>query len=533
MPMAGVGQLLAEIERMRALLAEQEAALAQREAQLAQKEATIAEQSEQIAALKEANELLAQKLELLRHKLFGRKNERYTGNEAIEAQQVPQTPAPPPRLPRPEPDADTEQPQTKPGKEGNKPKRRNLEQLDELPLREMPCPRDKDAVCEGCGGELTDIGAVVSWRLEWVAGHFERIRVCRDKCVCKNCPEQGVLVAPEPSFAIRYGLPGNGLLAKVGVDKFADRITLNLQKERFARIGVPISTSTLSGWVKQTADYVRPIALAIHARLMRGSWLQGDDTGFPVQDGTDGQLRKGRLWAYTDQQEVAYQFTDDKSGRGPADFLSEFAGHLLLFDGGSEFNLASRELDITRGGCWSHLRRYFFDARHYHPLEAHLALGTIRDLFELEASCWGGPPEVIREVRSRDAKPLVDGLFEWIRGMSKTVRPSSLLGEAVRYALNQESKLRTFLSHPELPMHNNRSELSLRGPVVGRKAWLFAGSQGGAEAAATMFTLMGSCMLQGIDPYAYLFDVLNRLADHPASRVEELTPLRWRLAREA
>jgi transposase len=139
----------------------------------------------------------------------------------------------------------------------------------------------------------------------------------------------------------------------------------------------------------------------------------------------------------------------------------------------------------------------------------------------------------VQEVRQRDARPLVDGLFTWVRAISTTVRPSSLLGEAVTYATNQEASLRVFLERPELPIHNNLSELQLRGPVVGRKTWLFAGSEGGARAAASFFTLVGSCMLQGIDPWAYLFDLLNRLPDHPASRIDELTPLGWRRAREA
>lgn len=532
--MTGVGQLIEEVERLRALLAE-------RDARLAQQHQQISEQSGQIAALKESNEELARRLELMRNKLFGRKNERFVPDSQDQdlLPFVPNMPNPPPRLPQPE--TETEEGEgtdgnttTKPNKKGRgKQKRRDLSEMNHLPMREVPCPRDPDASCNKCGGELKDIGVAVSWRLEWVPGHFERLKVTRQKCACPHCPSEGVLIAPEPSFAIRYGLPGNGLLAQVMVDKFADRIPLNLQKQRMERLGVSVATSTMSGWVAQTAKLLRPLAERLHARLMASSWLQGDDTGFPVQDGTDGALRKARLWAVTDQKEVSYIVTDDKSGMGPSSFLADFQGHLLLFDGGSEFNLAVREHDVERGGCWSHLRRYFFEARLYHPVEAKLALGTIRDLFEIEASIWKEDIEKRREVRSRDATPLVDGLFSWVRGISTTVRPKSLLGEAVTYALNQRERMELFLSHPELPMHNNRSELALRGPVAGRKAWLFAGSEGGAQAAATMFTLVGSCMMQGIDPWAYLCDVLNRLPDHPASRLDELTPLGWRLAREA
>ena len=259
----------------------------------------------------------------------------------------------------------------------------------------------------------------------------------------------------------------------------------------------------------------------------------GDDTGFPVQDGCDGALRKGRLWAFTDQAQVFYAFTATKEGIYPAELLEGFQGELLLVDGGSEFNKVVRDQDLSRGGCWSHLRTYFFHARHHHPVEAALALGTIRDLFALEKTLRGRPPEEIRAARQERAKPLIDGFFRWVKALSSTVRPKSKLGKATTYARNQKAALRLHLEHGDLPMHNNLSELMLRQAVVGRKNWLFARSEGGADAAATIYTLVGSCMLQGIDPHEYLVDILTRLPDYPSTRVNELTPQAWRLAREA
>ncbi len=161
-----------------------------------------------------------------------------------------------------------------------------------------------------------------------------------------------------------------------------------------------------------------------------------------------------------------------------------------------------------------------------------MALGTIRDLFAVEDGLAGADLDTTRQVRQRDSRPLVEGLFDWILGVRLATRPGSLLGEALTYAANGGEFFRRFLDHPELPMHNNRSELALPGPVVGRKQRLFAGSEGGAIAGATMFTLTGSCMMQGIDPWTYLTDVLGRLADHPVNRLHELTPLGWRLARD-
>ena len=252
----------------------------------------------------------------------------------------------------------------------------------------------------------------------------------------------------------------------------------------------------------------------------------------PVQDGGDGKLRKGRMWAFTDQDQVFYAFTGSKDGEHPARLLKGYQGRLLLVDGGSEFNQAVRELGLERAGCWSHLRTYFFKALSHHPDEAALALGTIRDLFMIERDIWGRDPGAILAERQARSRPLVDGFFDWVKGMSQITRPKSILGDALRYARNQESQLRLFLEHGELPIHNNLSELMLRQEVVGRKNWLFARSEGGAHAAATLYTLIGSCSLQGIDPWVYLRDVLDRLMDHPVSRIAELTPKRWRLAKE-
>lgn len=512
----GIGRVLEENARLRELVADQERLLAEKAQQL---EAVIA-----------SNEELSRRLALLREKTFGRKNERYVAGDSLMLP-FDAMPPPPPRVPVAD-IGERESPAPAASKPKEKPRRRDVSDLTTLPSRPLRCRRDPAVTCNRCGGDLKTIGDDVSWRIDWVPGHFERLEVRREKCACPKCPGEGVLIAPEPPFALPRALCGNRLLARVIVDKHLDRAPLNLQAKRMAREGFEVSTAVLSNWVLEAAKLLERVAKAIDERLLSQPWLQGDDTGFPVQDGTDGHLRKGRLWCYTDQQEVRYHFSDTKGGKNPAKFLADFDGSALLVDCGSEFNQVVRERGVARAGCWSHLRRYFFDARLHHPIEAHLVLGTIRDLFAIERSLAGATLEAIHEVRQRDSKPLVDGLFSWIAGLSQTVRPKSGLGDAIRYARNHESEFRLFLNRADLPMHNNLSELQLRGPVVGRKAWLFAGSEGGAHAAATMFTLMGSCILQGIDPMQWLVDVLDRLPDHPAHRVHELTPLNWRLAQE-
>ena len=524
----GIARIIAENEQLRQELATQKALLAERDAQ--------------IAALKISNEDLAQRLELLRIKASERRNQRYIEDPAAIPLPLTFTPTPPPpRLPEseptpeptpePAPTADAEKPKAK---EKKRSQRRDLSQPSQRPVRKLACKVDPKAACKKCGGILKVFGTSHAYRVEWVPGHFETLDIERERCACPNCPSEGVLVAPPPDFALPKAMCGNGLLAKVLVDKFADRIPLNLQVERMRREGEVFSVATLCDWILLAAGekLLGRIAKAIGDRLMAGSWVQVDDTGYPVQDGLDGKLRKGRLWAITDQQEVWYQFTDTKEGIHPADFLENFKGKLLLVDGGSEFNLVVDKKELLRAGCWSHLRSYFFDARHHYPNEARLALGTLRDLFSIEAGLVGASHETILDVRQRDSRPLVEGFFNWVVGIRREARPTSLLGAALTYAVNGRENFERFLAHPELPMHNNRAELALRGPVCGRKAWLFAGSEGGAKAGATLFTLLNSCKMQGIDPWVYLADVLSRIQHHPVNQIHLLTPLHWRLARE-
>jgi transposase len=519
----GLATILAENHRLRQQVAEQELCLAQQAESLAELKAKVEE-------LIASNEDLAQRLELLRLKSAGRKNERDLDDKIIPLPFPNPVLTPPPRLPGKEnKEEEEEEKESKP----QKPRiRRNLAENSTLSKRKVECKVAPSASCQKCGGALKVFGTSTSYRLEWVPGHFETLVVERERCACPSCPSEGVMVAPDPGFALPRALCGNGLLARVLVDKFADRIPLNLQAKRMQREGLEISVSTLCDWVCGGARFLRPIVEAIRTRLMAGAWGQVDDTGLPVQDGVDGHLRKGRLWAFTDQKEVLYTFTGTKEGKHPATFLSTFQGKVLLADRGSEFNQVVLKKDLERAACWSHLRRYFFDCRTFHPAETKLALGTIRDLFSLEDGLVGAPLEVIRETRQRESRPLVEGLFAWMMGLSQSTRPKSLLGAALQYGLNGKEEFEVFLRRPEIPMHNNRSELALRGPVVGRKQWLFAGSEGGALAAADLFTVVESCVMQAIDCEEYLTDIFGRLDRHPVNRVHELTPLYWRLSRE-
>jgi transposase len=555
--MSGLGEILAENSRLRddlrqlgeasrQTLRQKDETLRQKDETLRQKDETLRQKDEVIEtqaveltktaamleALKAQAEELARQLELIKLKVRGPASQRFIPDEQ-DVLPFPGDIEPPPRAPKPEPDdqangAKTDQDNKK------KPRRRSRDKFGHMKSRNVTCKAPKEQPCASCKRPLGVVGQADSFRVEWVPGHFVVEDVHRDKLACPNpeCPDfRAVLTVPAP-YALPRALCGDALLARVIIDKHADHIPLNRQAKRMAREGFGVGSNTLAGWMLKSGSLLKHVALAVRTDLLKGPFIQADDTGHPVQDAGDGTLRKGRMWVFTDQQQAFYAFTPTKEGHFPADLISGFAGDLLLVDGGSEFNQAVREHDLQRGGCWSHLRTYFHDARHYHPVEATLALGTIRDLHMIERTLRGLEPEQIVAQRQALAKPLVDGFFAWVQAVSTSVRPKSGLGDAIRYARNQEKALRLYLEHGELPMHNNLSELMLRQNVVGRKNWLFSRSEGGAEVAGYMYTLVGSCMLQGIDPHDYLIDILSRLPDHPATRAAELTPKAWRLAKK-
>ena len=524
--MAGLGEILAENERLRELARAHEA---ERAAWAEERATWVAQQAESEAKLEAVirrAEQLAYALEMLQLRKQGPASKRFVP-DTQEAFAFTQDAIAPPRLAEPDPHAD---PSTEPldtrrprRRTRGKPKRRNLSENTTLPRQTRRFPAAEQP-CAGCGAPLKVIGEATSSRVEWVEGHFVIHEVIRDKCACSQCPQEGVLSVPH-DYALPRALCGNGLLARVLVDKFADHLPLNRQARRMGREGVDIPTNTISGWVGAAAGLARPIAEAIWRDVAQSPVLLADDTGHPIQDGGNGALRRGRLWVYTDQQQAVYRFSPTKEGEHPVAALHGFTGQLLLVDGGSEFNAATEAYGLERGGCWSHLRTYFHDALPHHPAEAELALGTLQDLFMLEREFAGREPEEVLQLRQQHSQRLVDGLFAWMRGVSTTVRPESPLATALRYGLNQESRLRKFLQYGELPLHNNLSELLLRQPVVGRKNGLFSRTEGGAEGAAILYTLVGSCFLQGIDPFTYVVDVLGRLDEPPT----QLTPKAWKI----
>jgi transposase len=482
------------------------AALAAENAQL---KAALATELQKRTVLEEKLEALALELAKLKRQVVGPKSERRPEENPAQASLFAQPNAEPPT---PAPPPEKKPPVVTP--HGRRPAEGKPDEVVASP------PPD---ACGACGGSLRVISTSTATRVDWRRGHFYTVQIQRPSCVCDRCRK--VETAPEPSsFALPRSIAGNGLVARVVVDKFADNIPLNRQVDRFARERFDISLSTLCDLVRSSAHLLSRVVDAMHAEQLAGTWLQADDTGLPVLDGTKGQTGTGRLWVYANATHVVYDFTATKHGAGPAAYLRGFRGTLLA-DGGSEFNEAVAGMGLTRAACWSHARRYFIDAEEQSPALAREGIRRIGRLFDIERAIRDADLETRRRVRATETRAVLDDLKAWMVEHVHGARPRSAIAQAFQYALNRWDPLAVCVTHPEIPIHNNMSELQLRRPVVGRKNWLFAGSEGGAKSAATLLSLIGSCRLHGLDPWEYLHAVLGAINDHAVNRVGELAPV--------
>lgn len=391
------------------------------------------------------------------------------------------------------------------------------------------------ATCRTCQKPLTLLGADSRKRVEFRPGHFYVLETVVQTGICLEHPHDSLFTPAGPDFIVPGGVLGNELICTVVVDKHADGLPLYRQSRRFARKGVNLPDSTLSRNVIVTAALAQHLVEAMRDELLASPWLQGDATGYPIIVGNLGQTHPGQLWVYSNGESAVFQCSMTKHGDIPREFLAGYQGAWLA-DGASNYNAVAEMPGVERAGCWSHGRRYVFEARDEH-IAAYEALGLIRDLFMTErlAMTLTIPGRLAH--RTAQAAPIVHRLEAWVerwRVHDDVVRrPKSAFARAVGYLHRQWAALVLFLTHPEIEIHNNRSELLLRGPVVGRKAWLFAGSPEGADASAIWFSLVTSCMLQGEDPMVYLREVMPTLGKKTKSEIRELTPAKWAAARRA
>jgi len=419
------------------------------------------------------------------------------------------------------------------GAEAQKPARRSLP--GHLPREDVP--HSAPCACPSCGGALRRIGEDVTETLDYVPGRFKVIRHIREKLSCRTCDT--VVAAPAPDHAIARGRAGAGLLAHIVVSKYDDHLPLYRQAEIFAREGVTLETSTMCGWVGATAAALQPLIDALAAEVMRSDTLHVDDTPVPVLAPGTGKTKTGRLWTYVrDERPFAgkrppaalFYYSPDRKGEHPRDHLKAFRGTIHA-DGYAGFNELFAGNLISEAACWAHVRRKFFDvhAATGSPI-AKEALDRIGQLYQVEKDINGALSDERGRERQRRSKPIAEALWTWAEETVRKLSRKSELAAAFRYMRARWAALGRCFDDGRLALDNNPAERALRGVAIGRKNYLFAGSDAGGRRAAAMYSLIETAKLNRINPQLYIADVLARIADHPARHIADLLPWNWQPA---
>ncbi len=388
--------------------------------------------------------------------------------------------------------------------------------------------------CPDCGAAMRRIGEDVSEVLDYVPARFKVIRHVRPKLACPACERIVQVVAP--SRPIERSFAGAGLLAHILVSKYADHLPLYRQAEIYAREGVELERSTMAEWVGGCTQLIAPLTEALAHYVFAADKLHADDTPVPVLDPGRGQTKTGRLWTYVrddrpaasdEPPAVLFRYSPDRRGERPKEHLKSFTG-ILQADAYAGFGHLYGER-IREAACWAHARRAFYELHQANqsPVAAE-ALERIGALYAIEAEIRGRPPNERMAMRQARAGPLLESLREWLRQTLGRVSKKSELAKAVSYILSRWTALTRYRDDGRIEIDNNTAERSLRAVALGRKNYLFCGSDAGGERAAAIYSLIGTAKLNDIDPEAHLRYVLERIADHPINRIDELLP--WNVA---
>jgi transposase len=410
---------------------------------------------------------------------------------------------------------------------------------------------DPPTTCECCGGaRLRKLGEDVTRTLESQPRQWKVVETVREKFTCRDCEK--ISQAPAPFHAVPRGWAGPSLLAMIVFEKFGQHQPLNRQAERYALEGVPIPLSTMADVVGSVCAAFDPLLRLLEAHVMAAERLHGDDTTVPVL--AEGKTDTGRCWVYVRDDKpfggagppaAMFYYSRDRKGEHPQGHLAGYAGILQAdaYDGYNRLYLPGRSPGpILEAACWVHARRPFFamadieenarrkaSGKRETPLSP-IAIEIVRRidaLFEIERSINGKPPEERQLTRRALSRPLVDDLHAYMSAQAARLSRGHDLVKAINYILKRRPAFTLFLEDGRVCLSNNAAERALRGIALGRKSWLFAGSDRGGQRAAAMYSLIVTCKMNRVDPQAWLTDVLSRIAAHPAHRLDEFLPWNW------
>jgi transposase len=428
-----------------------------------------------------------------------------------------------------------------PIREGDRPKRKPLP--DHLPRQQIVHEPEHDGACTcpACGGEMGRLGEDVTEVLDYVPGRFRVLRHVRPKYACRRC--DAITQAPAPALPTPRGRAAPAMLAHLLVSKYCDHLPLYRQSEIYARDGVDLDRSTLSDWVGQAVWLLQPIVDGIRNHVFAAEKVHADDTPVPVLEPGLGRTRTGRLWVYVRDDRpfcgpappaAVYFSSPDRGGEHPAAHLAHFTGFLQAdaysgFAALYEPRKASPTLPampaITEVACWAHSRRAIFDVwQSTKSAVAKAALDRIAKFYIIEDQARFAPPDE-RLAHRAALIPLLNEFFAWAQAAERKLSARSDLAEALRYIIKRRVALTRFATDARLEPDNNIAENAIRGIALGRRNWLFAGSNSGGDRAAAMYSILQTAKLNGVNPEAYLTHTLAQIAaGHPISRISELMP---------
>lgn len=483
-------------------------------------------------------DLRDRKLRQLQHQLeqllrwrYGRKRERVAENQLFfEALRIVAGQAPPPEAAAPEPANAAPRPPRKGHGRQRLPAHlpRQCQEYD-LPAGPRKCPHGQEP--------LKPIGTEVSERLEYVPASLLVIEeVCHKYACPRGCT---VLTAEKPMQPIEKGLPGPGLLAHVAVSKYADHQPLYRQAAILGRQGVKLARSTMCGWMRGGGELVSPLYDLMKERMLASHAVQTDDTPVAVLDPELARTRQGRIWTYVGDEQhpyIVYDYTPTRRQEGPLEFLKSFRGRLQADAySGYEPLYEQPEHPVIEIACWAHARRKFYEAQSSDLMRSMIMLAYIRLLYDVERQAreQNLDADARRALRQTRSRPILADIRAYLQSEHTKVLPKSPEAQAIAYTLSNWEALVRYCDDGTLEIDNNGAERSLRGIAIGRKNWMFYGSDNGGHTAAVLSSFVATCKRLAIDPFVYLRDIFGRISAHPARRLAELLPDQWKKARIA
>ena len=411
--------------------------------------------------------------------------------------------------------------------------RRNLANFENLPVTvQVHELNAAERACPCCGIERKEIGADESWQVEYFPGHFERIHHLRKKYACEGCESNGnnpqMETAAKPEMAIDKGMAGPGLLAYIATSKFADYLPLYRLEDIFQRQGFEISRATQSVWCGDMADLAETLWELMGERVRASHVVATDDTIMPMQ--SKGKTTNARMWVYVGDDDNPYNvfdFTLNRGRDGPKYFLKDYR-HVLLADAYGGYNGVVAGNEITRAGCWAHMRRKVIEAEKAAPEIAREAIELVRALYVVEKQAKDLSAIARLELRQEESAPVLALLREKLLEWKQQLLPKHPMAEAVNYALGQWTELNVFCSDGAVSIDNNVSEREMKRVVLNRKNSLFVGNPRGGRTAAILASLTSTCRRHDIDPQLYLTQLLTNLSQVRKSELPNWLPDQWK-----